>query len=64
MSALPPKSGHRLSLSRCPLCANSGHWPVLFDHFVGRLCSLPLAGGGGTKIARRSLALWVRANFV
>jgi hypothetical protein len=21
-----PKSGHRLSLSECPLCANNGHW--------------------------------------
>jgi hypothetical protein len=25
MSALPPKSGHWLSASGCPLCANSGH---------------------------------------
>src|SRR5262249_11993609 len=27
MSALPPKSGHCLSVSGCPLCAKSGHWP-------------------------------------
>ena len=52
-----PKSG-RLASRQCPLCVNSGHWPVLFDHFVGRdhsLCSLPLAGVGGQKsLAARS----------
>src|SRR5215469_675718 len=30
-----PKSGHRLSASRCRLCANSGHPALLFDHLVG-----------------------------
>ena len=28
------KSGHVQCNSVCPLCANSGHWTVLFDDFV------------------------------
>src|SRR5262245_51555468 len=35
MSALPPKSRHVQCTTLCPLWANGGHWPVLFDHFVG-----------------------------
>jgi hypothetical protein len=35
-----PESGHWLSVSRCPLCAKSGHSALrqklaLFDHLVG-----------------------------
>ena len=30
-----PESGHVQCTSRCPLCANSGHREVLFDHLVG-----------------------------
>jgi hypothetical protein len=30
-----PKSGHRLALAECPLCANSGSRPASFDDFVG-----------------------------
>src|SRR5262249_4960976 len=35
MSALPPKADIGEQAPACPLCARSGHSPVLFDHLVG-----------------------------
>jgi hypothetical protein len=29
-----PKSGHRLSVLACPLCAKRGHQDYSFDHFI------------------------------
>src|SRR5262249_61011898 len=36
MSALPPpESDIKCDIMECPLWANSGHWPRLFDHLIG-----------------------------
>ena len=47
-----PKSGHVQCTRQCPLCANSGHRAVSFDHLIGGL-EWRMRGGATGLVSRR-----------
>ena len=46
-----PESGHVQCNSECPLCANSGHFAISFDHLVGRTRARTAARRGAAATA-------------